>query len=328
MMASPDIIGLMRRLVKDAGRAILHRTGALDLIRSRSRRAARILTYHRFADASLASLEEQCAYIREKYQPVPMSRIASWLEDGDSLPDCALAVTVDDGYRDFLKGHEVFRRHGIPVTVFLVSGFLDGLWLWYDRVNYAFTRTPVKSVRLRENTLPLETETQRLAAASVVAEQVKTLPNAEMRAFVDGLPSLLEVSLNGGRPPEDAPLTWDDARRLQSQGVEFGAHSATHPILSKLECDEDVAHEFEESALRIREELGAPPAYFCYPNGQPGDIDARCLSAAQRAGFRLAVTTTRGLNPAGSDRFLLKRLSVEPDLDPLYFRETIAGLHR
>jgi peptidoglycan/xylan/chitin deacetylase (PgdA/CDA1 family) len=321
----------MFRLVKEAGRAILHRTGALDLIRSRSKNAARILTYHRFADASLTSLEEQCAYLRDKYEPLPMSRIAAWLEGSEALPDYALTVTVDDGYRDFLKAHDVFRRHRIPVTVFVVSGFLDGEWLWYDRVNYAFARTPLTSVRLpgllREAELPLNTNAQRFVAADLVAEQLKTLPNAEMRAFVDSLPSVLEVSLNGGPPPEDSPLTWDDVRRLQAQGVEFGAHSATHPILSKVERDDDLAREFEDSARRIREELGVPPIHFCYPNGQPNDIDARCIAMAERTGFRLAVTTTRGLNPPGADRFLLKRLSVEPNLDRLYFRETVAGLH-
>jgi peptidoglycan/xylan/chitin deacetylase (PgdA/CDA1 family) len=330
-MASLGIIGLMRGLVKAAGRAVLHRTGALDIVRSRSKHAARILTYHRFTDASLASLAEQCAYLRDHYQPVPMSRIAAWLEGREPLPDYALAVTVDDGYRDFLKAHEVFRRHRIPVTAFVVSGFLDGLWLWYDRVAHMFASTPLTSVRLprplREANLPLGTKAQRIIAADVVCEQLKTLPNSQMRVLVDSLPSLLEVSLNGGPPAEDAPLTWNDARRLQSEGVEFGAHSATHPILSKLERDEDLVREFEDSARRIREELGAPPIHFCYPNGQPNDIDLRCVAAAQRTAFRLAVTTTRGLNHPGADRFLLKRLSVEPSLDPLYFRETVAGLH-
>ena len=321
----------MRGLVKAAGRAVLHRTGALDLLRSRTKHAARILTYHRFADGTLPSLDEQCAYLRDHYEPVPMSHIATWLDGRKALPDYAVALTVDDGYRDFLKAHEIFRRHGIPVTVFIVSGFLDGLWLWYDRVAWMFESTPLNSVRLprplREADMPLETKAQRLVAADAVTEQLKTLPNSEMRAFVDSLPSLLQLSLNDKPPAEDAPLTWDDARRLQSEGVEFGAHSATHPILSKVERDEDLADEFEKPARRIREELGAPPIHFCYPNGQPSDIDARCVAAAQRNGFRLAVTTTRGVNLPGADRYLLKRLSVEPSLDRLYFRETVAGLH-
>jgi peptidoglycan/xylan/chitin deacetylase (PgdA/CDA1 family) len=320
----------MRRLVKAAGRVALHRMGALDFIRSRSKHAARILTYHRFADPALASLDEQCAWLRAHYEPVPMSHIAGWLDGRKALPDYALAVTVDDGYRDFLKAHEVFRRHAIPVTVFIVTGFLDGLWLWYDRVAYAFRQTPLQSVSLSspiKANLPLVTDAQRLAATDLVTEQLKTLPNSQMRAIVDSLPSLLDLPQRGGLRDQDAPLTWDDARRLQREGVEFGAHSATHPILSKVERNEDLAREFEEPARRIREELGAPPIHFCYPNGQPSDIDARCVAAAQRTGFRLAVTTTRGINLPGADRFLLKRLSVEPSLDRFYFRETVAGLH-
>jgi len=321
----------MRRLLKAAVRAALHRTGGLDIIRARSKHAARILTYHRFPDASLASLDEQCAYLHDHYEPVPISLIAAWLDGHKALPDYALAVTVDDGYRDLLKAHDVFSRHGIPVTAFVVSGFLDGLWLWYDRVCHAFVNTPLKSVRLpkplRKADVPLGTKAERLAAADLVCEQLKTLPNGKMRAFIDSLPSLLDVPLNISTPPEDAPLSWDEARSLRSEGVEFGAHSATHPILSKIERDEELAHEFEESARRIREELRAAPISFCYPNGQPNDVDERCVTAARRNGFRLAVTTSRGIVKPGADRFLLKRLSVEPGFDPLYFRETVAGLH-
>jgi len=67
------------------------------------------------------------------------------LRDGAPLPPNALAITVDDGYRDFLhNGYPIFKAHRIPVTQFLVSGFVDKkLWLWWDQVRWMVERSRV-----------------------------------------------------------------------------------------------------------------------------------------------------------------------------------------
>ena len=74
-----------------------------------------------------------------------MVAVAEWLHSGRSLPPYPLAVTVDDGYQDFQEaGHPVFAEYGIPVTVYLVTDFVDGKsWLWFDRFVYAFANAPV-----------------------------------------------------------------------------------------------------------------------------------------------------------------------------------------
>src|SRR5271167_1577455 len=115
----------------------------LSALRQLRRRDMRILVYHQFSPdrEALDSLERQCAHIARDYRPVTMDEVADGL-DCKSLSPRALAITVDDGYRNYLEwAHPVFRAYDLPVTVFLISDFLDGKWLWWDKVHYLLTHT-------------------------------------------------------------------------------------------------------------------------------------------------------------------------------------------
>src|ERR1700691_3201669 len=140
--------GSVSNPLKSAAAAALHHGGGLAPVRCFTRQGLRILMYHRFSDRS--ALARQCAHIRRHYEPVGMAAVSDWLHAGRTLPPYALAVTVDDGYRDFQEaGHPVFAEHGIPVTVFLVTDFVDGKsWLWFDRVVYAFRQAKVSEASI------------------------------------------------------------------------------------------------------------------------------------------------------------------------------------
>jgi peptidoglycan/xylan/chitin deacetylase (PgdA/CDA1 family) len=288
----------MPGMLHSAAKIALHRAGGLRVARWANRGALRILMYHRFHDR--AALARQCAYIRANYQPVSMTAVAQWLHDGRALPPYAVAVTVDDGYRDLAQlAHPVFAEYGIPVTVYLVTDFLDGkLWLWFDRVQYAFRGTGPE-----------------------MADLVVTWSEADRRRWVDELPGLPEQP-----PPEYAPLSWDTVRRLASAGVEFGAHSRTHPILSGVVDDAELHDEIAGSRARIESELDRPVLHFCYPNGNMRDIGPRVVEAVRAAGMRTAVTAEPGLNRAGQDAMLLRRMAADPGHAEEYFAQGLAGL--
>lgn len=317
-------------ILKAAARAIFHQAGGLHVVRWMNRKGLRILMYHRFSNP--VDLESQCRHIRQYYAPVSLDQVDRWLGGGDPLPSNAIAVTVDDGYRDFGKvAYPVFCAWGIPVTVYLVSDFLDGaLWLWVDQVRFGFLQSPLQQFRAElpgGTTLEfrLDSRARRLAAARETCEALKRLSNADRLAALDCLPRWLEVELPEAPPEEDAPLGWDDVRQMAGSIATFGAHTRTHPVLSRLPAKEELRGEIEGSQRRMEEMLDRPVAHFCYPNGGPGDITPECIEAVQRAGFHTAVTTITGLNDRRADRYTLRRIGVEPGLDPLYFRQCAAA---
>src|ERR1700681_1119122 len=125
-------------LLKRIARGVLHQMGGVAALRFLQRDKFRVLMFHEFDEVSGASLEPICEYIARHFEPVSLSTITGAIGGEALLPSNAVTVTVDDGYRNFLtNGHPLFKRHGIPTTLFAVAGFADGrLWLWTDQMAF------------------------------------------------------------------------------------------------------------------------------------------------------------------------------------------------
>ncbi len=89
-------------------------------------------------------------------------------------------------------------------------------------------------------------------------------------------------------------------------GMEVGAHSRTHPRLSKC-TDEELQQELAGSKADLETLTGVPVSQFCYPYG---DLDARVAAAVRSAGYSAATTVQRGRACPGDDLMLLRRILV------------------
>ena len=97
-------------------------------------RALRVLMYHKINDRSenplsvpVSLFDEQLAQLGELgYTVVGLDAVLAHYVDGKPLPQRAVLITFDDGYRDNLENAlEVLRRHGYPGVLFVPIGFLD-----------------------------------------------------------------------------------------------------------------------------------------------------------------------------------------------------------
>ena len=325
-------------LAKSVARSLLQQGGGLHDVRYWNRDAFRILMYHDFPASDpglLDSLARQCAHITRYYQVLSLADISRLLRAGRRLPPNTLAVTVDDGNRDFLvNGYPVFRAYRIPVTVFLVSGFLDGsLWLWWDKIDYLMTKSRKPSIQLALSPdLPpapflLGTDAQRRGAISTITYALKKYGLEEREKVLRHLSQLVEVEIPDQPPPELAPLDWSEVRHLADNEMDFGAHTVTHPLLSGLRDPEELSREIGDCKRRIEKELGLPVHHFCYPYGAWDDFNDQTVNVVEACQFHTAVTAEHGLNYRGSHPFHLKRIPVEPATPELYFQELLAGLH-
>jgi hypothetical protein len=154
---------------------------------------------------------------------------------------------------------------------------------------------------------------------------MKELPVSELSGVLSRLEEKLRVHLPRLAPGYAAPLTWGEVRALAAEGVDFGAHGASHTILSRLRSASEIRHEVEASAERIKEELGARPEHFCYPNGRYEDIGPLARSVVERSGFRCAVTSEAGFNRGCPDPLMLERIGIDPWFPYSLFRERLAG---
>lgn len=93
-------------------------------------------------------------------------------------------------------------------------------------------------------------------------------------------PELLESGVSED-PAARASLAWPELRRLAEAGWEVGSHTCTHPRLTQLD-DESLERELHASREACSRGTGRPCRSIAYPYG---DVDARVLEAAARAGY-------------------------------------------
>jgi len=105
--------------------------GALD---GEADRTLRVLMYHKVNDlwpnpatVPTAVFEEQMALLGElAYVPVSLDAVRDHYLQASELPERAVLITFDDGYRDNLENVlPVLRRYGYPAVLFVPIGFLD-----------------------------------------------------------------------------------------------------------------------------------------------------------------------------------------------------------
>jgi peptidoglycan/xylan/chitin deacetylase (PgdA/CDA1 family)/protein-L-isoaspartate O-methyltransferase len=114
-------------------------------------------------------------------------------------------------------------------------------------------------------------------------------------------------------------MSWADLRALQKAGVEFGSHTATHPLLTGLSPDE-MAREALRSRAAIAEELGLSVTSIAYPYGA---FDRVVESAFGAAGYLYGFTCEHRCCEV-SDRLLaLPRVEVSGGLTLAEFEKLL-----
>ena len=300
--------------------------GGLAVARHLHRQSLRILMYHGFDDAP--SLEQHCAHIRTNYHPVSLTQAVEWLRAGRPFPPNTLAVTVDDGYRNFQDvAYPVFKAYDIPSTIYVVSDFADQkLWLWIDQIHYAFEHSTRDEASIGSRVFDLRSRQAASESARRLSEECKLLPNEERLEILRSLPEALDIEIPTSPPPEFAALGWDDLRKLAASGVvEIGTHTRTHPILSRVSSPQELKKEIHGSKQIVEQRLGAPARHFCYPNGLYRDFNAATVEAVREAGYESAVAAESGLNAAGANPFTLLRIGVGSEQPYPYFQRALTG---
>jgi peptidoglycan/xylan/chitin deacetylase (PgdA/CDA1 family) len=175
-------------------------------------------------------------------------------------------------------------------------------------------------VRLKQD---LTVRSLRERAWLAVCELCLRATPAKRAWLIGRLQDALNVTLPAGATPDYRAMSWPDARRLDSDLVEIGSHTCTHPVLSRCSAPE-IDHELRESKRVIEQQLRRSISSIAYPHGEPTDYDHRVVRAAREAGYRCAAVAHGGPIGEEVDLFRLERLSAATGM--MQFRSTVNGL--
>jgi peptidoglycan/xylan/chitin deacetylase (PgdA/CDA1 family) len=238
----------------------------------------------------------------------PLADLIESLQKRD-VPENAVAITFDDGYRDnYLNAFPILQQLSLPATIFLATDVIgSGKVLWHDRVFSAFREThapfledPEKNLR-RHSLGSLE---EKLLAQAAVLNILRSLDDLDRSQWINRLLEKLGVVDRNEAP--DLMLTWDDVKIMHQNKISFGSHTVTHPILSKIPIGR-LREEIFESKRILEDRLRASVGTFAYPVGRKEDFNRTVKDCLREAGYICALTSIFGSNSGGEDLFELRR---------------------
>ena len=254
-------------------------------------------------------LAEHLDYLSRHYHFLPLSKLIDYYERHQLIPPNSVVMTFDDGFRDnFTNLYPILQRYHVPATVFLVTGCVSsGDLPWPQKVGYLFQKTKVDRlchITTKKIPVTLKSPRDRNTASTTVWKVVERMPRIERERSIAELSELLQVEI-----PRDRMLTWDQVKTMQNGGIEFGAHTFSHPWMPLL-SPEEARWEMEASLHDIQHHCGITRPPFVFPANK---FTPDRVKMAISIGFRSVVQTRYSMrvNQIGvNDQFSLSRVGL------------------
>ncbi len=180
-------------------------------------------------------------------------------------------ITFDDGYADnFEQAFPVLELHNVPGVFFITSGFLAAARLaWWDEIAWMVRTSTRSQLELSKRWIaaPLSLAVDDHDATILrLLRRYYRIEGHEPAAFLDEIAE----ATGSGRAPDGTTdglwVSWDMVRNMHAAGMSVGAHTVTHPVLSRLSAEEQNL-EVCESRLRVEYETGDTVSALSYPVG-------------------------------------------------------------
>lgn len=279
---------MTRALVELVGYAVWL-LGIPALVGRLTRRKVAILLYH---DPDPAVFETHLEFLRRHYHVVPFADVVQALSSGSwsQVPDSAVVLHFDDGYRRNVELLTACARHDIAPTLYLCSHVVGTHRRFWSKLAGG------KSKRLR------------------LVDNRKLL--AKLREEADYTPER--------QYPEREALSKAELERLAGR-FDFQSHGRYHFSLLTLD-DAVLDSDLTDSRARVESVTEAACRHFSFPYG---DFGPRELEAVKRAGYETARTTQPGWVGPRSDPYQLPIVADVPgNVSTNVLRLHLTGLPR
>jgi len=239
------------------------------------------------------TFREFVAYVVRRYEPVDFRQV----RPGKPSDKVRVAFTFDDGWSDnYSIALPIARKHEIPLTIFICPGLLDRDRPFWPEEVAALIRAIRPAVEVSE-----------------IEAEIETLKTYAQEARTQYLARLSEEARHRGiciGPSDiDRTVSWAAIAEMDREGVNFGSHTQTHQILTKV-SPEEARKEVQISKAAIERALSKRCDTFAYPNGN-WSVETQQLLAEE--GIKLAVTSERGAWTAHCDLLAIPRSNISED---------------
>jgi peptidoglycan/xylan/chitin deacetylase (PgdA/CDA1 family) len=218
-----------------------------------------------------------------------------------SLAEPKYILTFDDGYKDNCAiALPVLKKYSTPSIFFITTGPVGtNDLLWYDKVRFFY-----------------ENKKRRRGLGSMVQKKEMKARLTELKKLTAGaFEESLKLIEQKQDPHGPLMMDWDEVKKAHGDGMFVGSHTHTHPILTRLDLEEQ-KKEIQTSLDMIRKNLNVVPFLFSYPEGDRKSFSKETVDFLKSAGIRYAFTVANGVNLDMETPFHLKRIGIKAS-DPI-----------
>jgi len=254
-------------------------------------------------------------YLAKETRVLPLETALQRLRSG-RLREPTVAITFDDGFQSVHDlAFPILRDLSLPATVFLATSFVDSRrTVWFCELLQILSLTAADELEWRGQRYDLRDSSARSATSARLQAFLKEMHPDEISVALRDIAENLGVDSDAAAATQ-APFQMLDGASITSMVrsglIEFGAHTETHTILTRV-APERAKAEIHRSIDRTAELVGSPCRSFAYPNGRTQDYDEVALVALRDAGIRNAVTSIQGPNTGDTPLLELRRYGAAP----------------
>ena len=287
-----------------------------------------ILMYHRivspeerdflFKNSSvhhdLTSLNNELSFLAKWVNVISMDDLVQHIVERKPFSKPTVVLTFDDGYRDnYDLAFPLLKQYSMPATIYVTTG-LTGTSekIWTDQIEFALLSTESTVLQFPDifgdQALGISTHYQKCSANIKISKILKKMKDEEKKLLINKLYRSLSLDPIGMYKTERTMLNEAELLEMSNHGIDFGAHTDSHPILP-LQSIEMAKQELEKSKHKLERILGRQVKHFAIPNGKAKDFSESLKKHAVELGFESIATTEYGCVTSTSDQFFLRRTS-------------------
>ncbi len=282
-----------------------------------------VLFYHRFADKKdnsilhkldRESFRKQMCYIKKWYDVISLDNLVEKVRKNEKFQKTAVIITIDDGFKDnYDFAYSILKELDIPATIFVTAGLIGTSKApWVDELGMALEKTNRKRFSFSElfgnNIIDISDTASRTTALHKIYMKLLYLDHNLKLEYFDRL--IQYLGNNDGTEYRDRTmLNWPEIVEMSENGITFGAHTMTHPTLSKMKTKQ-AKSEIYLSRKKIEKFIKKKVNHFAIPNGQSRDFTEELRAFCRNENFKSILTTNFGIVNENSSPYDLPRVHI------------------
>jgi peptidoglycan/xylan/chitin deacetylase (PgdA/CDA1 family) len=223
------------------------------------------------------------------------------------------SIVFDDGYKDYIEyALPILNKHNLSASMYVVTDCVEsGIPPWTYVLDNAIASTKKIKIDVDDSLLPEDlknttwkNEAEKIAFAKKLKPFLKIVSNSTREnIYRQVIKSIDDVHL-----PKNLMMNWDEINEIKTAKTIIGSHTATHPLLAKIETESEIENEINLSSDKIKEHTGESPLTISYPIGS---FDERVKAISKKAGYKFGLAVEQKMYESEKhDLFAVPRIEL------------------